>query len=101
MKYSLLVRPEAEADLRQAFDWHEEQNVGLGDDFIYQVEATLLTIEQNPFMFPKVIKDVRRSLTRRFPYAIFFVESNNVIPCSFNLSATPENIVSALRSFIA
>lgn len=33
MKYKVIVRPEAEDDLKEAFSWYEDKRTGLGYDF--------------------------------------------------------------------
>ena len=38
MKYSVIVRPEAEHDLKEAFSWYEDNRTGLGYDFLLQIE---------------------------------------------------------------
>jgi hypothetical protein len=39
MKRRLIIEPEAEADLRKAFRWYQEQREALGDQFLLAVEA--------------------------------------------------------------
>jgi toxin ParE1/3/4 len=39
MAFNLIVRPEAEQDLSEAFRWYEERRKGLGHDFLLQVYA--------------------------------------------------------------
>lgn len=39
MKYPVVIRPEAEGDLRDAFSWYEDKRTGLGHDFLLQVDA--------------------------------------------------------------
>jgi plasmid stabilization system protein ParE len=73
MKYALRIRPNAEEDLRQAYAWYEEQRVGLGDDFLLCYEAALDAIIENPTRFPIIQHKIRRTLIRRFPYAIYYV----------------------------
>jgi len=73
MKSTLRLRPEAEADLKEAYRWHEKQRRGLGDDFLLYVEAALSALQENPKQFAFVYKEVRRTLVRRFPYTIFYV----------------------------
>ena len=34
MKYRVIVRPEAEHDLKEAFSWYEDNRTGLGYDFL-------------------------------------------------------------------
>jgi plasmid stabilization system protein ParE len=68
----LVFRPEAEADLADAFAWYEERGRGLGDRFLFSVEAALAAIQRHPESFLVVHKHVRRILLRRFPYAVFY-----------------------------
>ena len=80
MKKSLIVRGEAEADLAEAFHWYEQQVRGLGDQFLLCVDAVMALIERNPQLYPVVHRGViRRALTRRFPYGVFFVEGERSV----------------------
>jgi hypothetical protein len=74
MKKPLIVRSEAEVDLAEAYQWYEQQVHGLC------VDAVMASIERNPQLFPVVHKGViRRALTRRFPYGVFFIEGERSI----------------------
>ncbi|MBL7078028.1 MAG: type II toxin-antitoxin system RelE/ParE family toxin [Kiritimatiellae bacterium] len=79
MSRRLIVRPEAEAELTEAFDWYEDRVSGLGSDFLLCVDAVLNAILRNPQHYPRVHRIVRRALTRRFPYEVFFVEDDERI----------------------
>ena len=79
MKFKLIVRPEAETELEEAFVWYEQQVIGLGSQFFLAVDATLNSIQRDPLQYPVVYKDVRRALTRRFPYQVFFVINDKTI----------------------
>ena len=72
MNYKLIVRPEAEAELEDAYLWYEQQIVGLGSQFLLSVDAAINSIRRNPRQYPVVYKNIHRVLTRRFPYQIFF-----------------------------
>jgi plasmid stabilization system protein ParE len=76
MIFHLIVRPEAEADIREAYLWYEEQRFGLGEDFLLCVEEGLAKIQRNPEMYPIVHKDIRRILIRRFPFGIFYIATS-------------------------
>ena len=41
MKYELLLRGRAKADIRRAAKWYERQREGLGRDFVAEVDAAL------------------------------------------------------------
>ena len=79
MSRRLIVRPEAEAEMTDAFDWYEDRVLGLGSDFLLCVDAVLNAILRNPQHYPRVHRIVRRALTRRFPYEVFFVEDDERI----------------------
>jgi plasmid stabilization system protein ParE len=68
----MIIRPEAEADLVNARDWYERQRAGLGAAFLLCVEEVLERIGRTPEMYTAVYRDVRRALTRRFPYAVYY-----------------------------
>jgi len=76
MKYDLIVRPEAEVELAEAFDWYEQQVVGLGNRFLLSIDAAINSIRRDPLQYPIIYKDIRRALTRRFPYQVFFTIDN-------------------------
>lgn len=75
----LIVRPEAETEIAEAFDWYEAQVPGLGSDFLLCLDAIVSAILRSPAYYPRVHKIVRRALTRRFPYEVFFVEDGERI----------------------
>jgi len=91
MTYSLVVRPEAERDMSEAYQWYEEQRGGLGEDFLLCVEVALGSIQESPQRYPVVYEDVRRILVRRFPYGIFYCvqESTVSVLAVFHCSRHP------------
>ncbi|HET7230416.1 MAG TPA: type II toxin-antitoxin system RelE/ParE family toxin [Longimicrobium sp.] len=79
MSRPLILRPVAEDDVEAAYRWYEEQSPGLGAEFLRSVEVGLASIERNPEACQKVYKHARRALLRRFPYALFYVASPELI----------------------
>jgi toxin ParE1/3/4 len=75
----LVVRPEAEADLTTGFQWYEEQLPGLGHDFLAIVYQQLQRILERPEGYPRLHPRLRRSLTPRFPYAIFYLVAGDTV----------------------
>ena len=51
MNYKLTVRPEAEAELEEAFVWYEQQVTGLGSQFLLVVDAAINSIQSNPVIW--------------------------------------------------
>ena len=79
MSRRLTVRPEAEAELADAFRWHERQRQGLGREFLTCVEACAAAILRAPKSYPAVHKHVRRAVIRRFPYCVFYVAEERAV----------------------
>jgi toxin ParE1/3/4 len=73
MNYALTIRPEAEQDAAAAYRWYEDLRAGLGLDFMHEVDVALAAVSDHPYAFRVIYQDVRRGLTKRFPYGIFFV----------------------------
>ena len=79
MTRSLILRPDAEDDVAAAYHWYDVRSPGLGAEFLRAVEAGLASVERNPEAYPEVYKHARRALLRRFPYALFYVLSPELI----------------------
>ena len=76
----MIIRPEAEADLVSARAWYERQREGLGAALVLCVEEVLERIGRTPEMYTAVYHDIRRALTRRFPYAVYYrIAGNEVV----------------------
>ena len=67
------LRPEADSDLDEAARWYEEQRIGLGSEFLDEVLRVLSAISEQPEGFPVVHKEIRRAVTRRFPFGVYYV----------------------------
>ena len=80
MDYEIFIRPEARMDLLDAFNWYQEQSPGLGFDFKLCVDEVFSKLRRHPTIYKNVYKEVRRVVTQRFPFGVFYlVENNRVI----------------------
>jgi plasmid stabilization system protein ParE len=77
--YKLIIKPFAEEDAKDAAIWYNDKREGLGDEFLLALEAALNAIQRNPNHYQIVYKGLRRALTGRFPYGIFFTVEEDVI----------------------
>lgn len=64
------LRPEAEEDLADAAACYEKQRLGLGHEFLDEVQAMLSSIAETPMMYPNVHRDTRRAVIHRFPFSV-------------------------------
>jgi plasmid stabilization system protein ParE len=66
MKLAVVFRPEAGADVYSARRWYENQQPGLGDQFLNALRDTIEKIQDMPRMYVEVSDAVRRAKLRRF-----------------------------------
>lgn len=92
MSRRLIIRPEAEAEMAEAFDWYEDRVPGLGYDFLLCVEAVFNAILRDPQHYPQVHRIIRRALARRFPYQVLFIEDDErvVVLSVFHAKRNPK-----------
>jgi len=77
---TLILTENAQQDLDDAYRWYQEQNHGLGQEFVRCVDAKLSEISRNPLHYQVVFnKRVHRALTNRFPFSIYFVNEEEII----------------------
>ena len=48
MSYQLIISPEAELDIQDAFEWYEQRDSGVGSEFVRAVDSCLALIGRNP-----------------------------------------------------
>lgn len=75
-EFRVRIEPDAEEELSAAAEWYEAHRPGLGREFVNAVDEALERIAALPHSGAPV-RDVdvpvRRTLTKRFPYAVVFM----------------------------
>lgn len=64
MARPLSIRPEAEAEITEAYDWYDERKPGIGAEFLNEARKGLSAIVRN---------GVRRRILDRFPCSILYL----------------------------
>jgi toxin ParE1/3/4 len=77
--YRLIIKPSAEIDAMDAANWYNHKVDGLGNEFLLALEAKINSIRRNPHQFAIVYKNIRRALTERFPFGLFFIVEDEVV----------------------
>jgi len=74
VSYRLIVRPEVDADLLEAEAWYEQQEEGLGREFLRHARDTIDNLSANPLIYQVRSRrhQVRWAFPHRFPYRIIF-----------------------------
>ena len=98
MAAELIVAPEAEQDVAEAYAWSEDQRVGLGEEFLSCVDACIEALRRNPEMYIEIHESYRRALVRRFPYGVFYEYAGDTVTvyCVFHTSRDPEKWIRRL-----
>ncbi|MBM4028022.1 MAG: type II toxin-antitoxin system RelE/ParE family toxin [Planctomycetes bacterium] len=66
------LHPEAETEMIEAAAYYEAQQADLGKRFLASVQDAINSITINPRLYPVVDLDVRRCLTKVFPFGVLF-----------------------------
>ncbi len=70
MKY--VFHPEALTEYAQAVQYYLEQNNKTAQVFIEAIEETIYRIRETPTRYPTVDEEIRRCMTKKFPYGILY-----------------------------
>jgi toxin ParE1/3/4 len=78
MKY--VFHPEALAEYAEAVQYYAEQRAEVAQEFINAVEDAVYRVRDSPNRYVTIDEDVRRCMTRRFPYGILYtVERDSIL----------------------
>jgi len=70
MSYSLIILPLAKRNLARVV--RERESIDTKRALLAEISASFEKIRQRPLRYPIVYAEMRRALTRRFHFAIFF-----------------------------
>ena len=70
MRRTVVLRPEVQGDVDDAYDWYEERSAGLGDEFLATVRSAVVGLEHDADSYGFVRRDIRAKATPRFPFVI-------------------------------
>ena len=77
--YRLVSEPGADLDVEATFQWYENELPGLGLEFLDELRSVYDRIVQGPLKYQDLRSGIRRTLLRRFPYAVYFAFEADVI----------------------
>jgi toxin ParE1/3/4 len=74
------LHPEAETEMSEAAAYYEAQQGDLGKRFLAAIQDATNSILINPRLHPVVDLDVRRCLTKVFPFGVLFrIEPGEIV----------------------
>jgi plasmid stabilization system protein ParE len=86
-------------DAKDAFEWYEERETGLGDEFFRALSTATTYISREPKTVKFIEGHFRRVLLRRFPYGVIFREDDDriVVFAVFHYSQNPDKLKERLK----
>ena len=80
MTLRVVFRRAAKNEFEDAAVWYDGQNFGLGEEFIIEIEQAVANAAAAPQRYPVIFGDIRRAVTRRFPFSVYFrVRPNELV----------------------
>jgi len=70
--YHVSILQEAFDDIESASAWYGEQQSSLSSDFVNEIIRSIEQIQVDTIVYKPVYRQLKRVLTRRFPYAVYF-----------------------------
>lgn len=66
--------------MNEAARFYEERSPGLGRDFLEEIERTIDSLVAHPESGPRISRNLRRRIVRRFPFGVIYaVETDRII----------------------
>jgi len=80
MSFRLIIQDQAILEIKDAFEWYEEQKEGLGYEFIAEIEDCYNDLSKYPERYSYINHLYRRIKTNRFPYILIYeIDGSTVI----------------------
>jgi toxin ParE1/3/4 len=79
MKKALIVSSRARHQIEKAVEWYDDQQDGLGDQLLDQIQVVFESIEQFPGSHSEIRSGIRRALVTEFQFSVFYVVREKVI----------------------
>ncbi len=71
----LIFHPDVYHELKNSYEWYENQANGLGDNFLSELEEAYQVIVELPGTWPKFKKGFRRFILTKFPFSVIYKET--------------------------
>lgn len=71
--------PEALTEYSEAVKYYADSDLNLAQAFINTIENAIFRIRESPDRYPKIEDDIRRCLTKKFPYALLYTVNQESI----------------------
>ena len=92
--YNVIILPLAKEDLKEAVQWYDSKQKGLGKKFLVKVREKVKHISKNPYLVSVRYDEIRTAVLNIFPFMIHhFIEEEHhsiVITAVLHTSRSPD-----------
>ncbi len=74
-----MFHPEVTSEIKASYVWYQGQALGLGDDFLNELESAYQAIKEFPQAWSSFQKGFRRFLLASFPYSVIYKKNSGII----------------------
>jgi plasmid stabilization system protein ParE len=78
-KFFLKFADELEEEIKEIYKWYSVRSVHASESFIKSLDALFEFLSTNPYSFSKQKKDYRVAYVKKYPFALVYEISNNII----------------------
>ena len=75
----IIFHPDTLIEVKNSYNWYQEQTQGLGDDLLLELESAYQAITEMPDTWPKFGKNYQRFLLSTFPFSVIYCNNNNAL----------------------
>lgn len=95
MSFSVTFRPEVASDLASAANWYDQQESGLGDEFLEEYRRALIRLAELPLARAADHSGLRYLKLDRFPYRTCYRvrEKEIVVAAVFHMRRNPNRLL--------
>lgn len=80
MSYNISIQSDAIEEIKDAFEWYEDQREGLGYELLDEIETCYSKLTISPERYSYINPSYRRIKTNRFPYILIYeIEDDQII----------------------
>lgn len=72
MTWRVRVRLQARLDIQRAAEWYGAESPDVAERFLGSVAGVVRALADTPARYAEVVPGIRRALTPRFPYSVYF-----------------------------
>lgn len=76
---NIIFHPDVEQEVKASYLWYQKQALGLGGDYLSELESAYQAITELPNTWPKFQFGFRRFLLSKFPFSVIYQHKDSTV----------------------